>query len=279
VTDPQKRHAIGEFFTVPEPFLHPRTLVIGGCLVFLGLLSGLSGDQGFGLVVMGLGTLCALLLPVRVRPKAGEAANEAQYVSILRYPAARDRYRARESPEQVMDWLMEDTSRVMAESKDRLGLDETIRDPICVLGPLYSESVDGMEPHLVLRRRVPSGYLYSTYRISVFQFAETLLGAYQANFNLIHNLRTGESTGEFFYRDVVAVHTLTESSHQMLKSGEKLEQSKAFSLSLSNGDRIRVVIDDPAIRAGERLRSLGDEAANNIRAMVRQHKAPLQQAL
>jgi hypothetical protein len=65
----------------------------------------------------------------------------------------------------------------------------------------------------------------------------------------------------------------------MLKSGEKLEQSKAFSLSLSNGDRIRVVIDDPAIRAGERLRSLGDEAANNIRAMVRQHKDPLQQAL
>jgi hypothetical protein len=168
--------------------------------------------------------------------------------------------------------------RIVEHSEERLGLHETNRDPIRVLGPLFSETVEGVESDLVLRRRVAAGYLYSTYRISVFQFTDTLLGAYQCNFNLIPATPAAEQTAEFFYRSVVAVRSLTETQTQVLKSGERLTQSKVFSLTVSGGSQIRIVLDDPAIRAGVEIRSLGDSAAANIRAMVRQYNAPLEDA-
>lgn len=276
MTAEQRIHVIREFFTAPRPFLHARTLVVGGCLAFIGLLSAVSGDGAVGVVLAGLGTLYALALPVRLRARSGEAENEAQYVSLLRYPGARERFQSRASPDHVIEWLMEAVEEIRDRSTDRLGLDETTHDPICVVGPLYSETVSGVAPELVLRRRVPNGYLYSTYRISVFQFSDTLLGAYQCNFSLMEDRVAAEETAELFYRDVVAVRTLVEAPNQVLKSGARLEQSRTFSLTASSGERIRIVLDDPAIQAGEQLRSLGDEAADNIRAMLRQYKAPLQ---
>lgn len=278
MTNEQKRQAIREFFTAPNPQIHPRTLVVGGCAAFVGTLAVLSGDGCTGVVVAGLGTLYALLLPIRIRAKPGEAPNETQLVSVLYYPTAKDRFHRRATPDQVMSWLMEDLSTIKDASRDLLDLGETTRDPICVLGPLYSEMVAGIDPDLVLRRQVPGGYLYSTYRISVFHFSDMHLAAYQCNFNLIRNLVTAEQTAEFFYQDVVAVRLLTESPDQILKSGEKLTQSRVFSLTAASGDSIRMVIDDPVIKSGERLRSLGDQAAANIRAMLRQYKAPIQES-
>lgn len=276
--DEERRQAIRDFFTQPRPHVHVRTLVVGGCAAFLGVLSAVSGEGGAGLVLAGLGTLYALALPVRTRAVPGEELNEAQYVSLLQLPGAVDRYRSRRSPDQVRAWLTEDVARIADDSKDRLGLDETTRDPICVLGPVYSERVEGIEPNNILRRKVPNGYLYSVYRISVFQFSDRLLGAYQCHFDLVRNVAAAEQTAEFFYRDVVSVRTVTESSNQVLKTGETLTRSRVFSLTTAGGEQIRIVLDDPVIQAGEDLRSLGDEAAANIRAMLRQYKAPLQDA-
>jgi len=273
MTEEAKRQAIREFFTAPLPILHPGTLVVGGCLAFLGLLSGVSGDVGTGILATAAGAAILLFLPARTRAAHGEPENEAQYLSLLRYLAARDRYQARVDADQVTAWLLEELERIQKASGEILGLDETTRDPICVVGPLYSATVAGIDSDLVLRRRVPDGYLYSTYRVSVFQFTDSFLGYYRANFNLMQGVTAAEQTGELFYRDVVAVRTLTESSREVLKSGERLERSTTFSLTTKGGDRIDVVLDDPAIRAGDRMRSLGEEAVNNIRAMVRQYKS------
>ena len=275
MTEQEKRRAIQEFFTVPEPFLHPPTLVLAGCVSFLGLLSAVSGDQVVvGLALLGAGVCWALFLPVRRRSRAGEAANESRYIGLLRYSEARERFRRRVSPDQVNGWLLEDLWRLEERSKEHLGPYESTHDPICVAGPLYSEKVDGIDPDLVLRRRVPGGFLYSTFRISIFHFSDTLLASFQVNFNSIQHFVAGEQTGEYFYKDVVSVRTLTESSNRTLKSGEKLLQSRTFVLSLSNGDRVAVVLDDPALQAGDRLRSLGDAAVKNIRAMLRDYQQP-----
>jgi hypothetical protein len=274
MTDEDKRHAIREFFTVPRPVLHPRTLVIGGCLVFLGLLSAVSGDVGAGAVAAGLGAGLVLFLPSRVRAVSGEPPNEARYVSLLRYPAARRRFRDRVGSERVTAWLMEEIRRVEDRSSEILGLDETTRDPLCVVGPLYSATVAGVDPILVLRRRVPDGYLYSTYCVSIFQFSESSLAYDQVHLNLITGAVAAERTGELFYRDVVAVRTSTESSNVTLKSGETLDGATTFSLTAKGGERVQVVLDAPAIAAGEQIRSLGEGAVDNIRAMVRQYKNP-----
>lgn len=273
----QKRRAIREFFTVPHPKLHPRTLIIGGCVLFLGVLSGLTGDGRSGFVLAGLGALFAVFLPLRPRARTGVAPEEEQAVSILSYPGARDRYRSRSSPDQVVAWLMEDIARIRDESKTRLRLDETTRDPICVIGPLYGEEVQGIDPGLVLRRRTPNGYLYSAYRITVFQFCEAFLGAYQCNFDSLRGRATAEETAELYYRDVVSVRTVTQPADQVLKTGETLMRATIFSLTAASGERIRIVLDDPAIEVENRIRTLGEEAADNIRAMLRQYKVPFQE--
>jgi hypothetical protein len=278
VTEDAKRAAIREFFLAPRPFLHPRTLVVGGCVAFLGVLSALTGDGTAGVAVAAIGALYAVALPVRRRPRPGDWPEEAELVSLLRYPAARERYRARLPADRVMAWLLEDIGRIEGGSSARLGLVDTTRDPICVVGPLYTEDVRGLDPELVLRRRVADGFLYSSYRISVFQFTDAHLGVYQCNYNVLEDHVAAEETAELFYKDVVAVRMTTESPRQVLKSGERLERSTTFSLTLSSGDRIRIVVDDPAIGAGEHIRSLGDAAAANVRAMLRQYKAPLQSA-
>lgn len=53
---------------------------------------------------------------------------------------------------------------------------------------------------------------------------------------------------------------------------------RTFCLTVSSGDRISVVINDPKIRALEEVVTLGEGAVNNIRAMLRQHKEVAQLA-
>lgn len=278
MTDEEKRKAIREFFAAPCPFLHWRTIFVGGSVAFLGVLSAATGDGMAGIVLAAVGALYGLALPVRTRALPGERANEAQLVSVFAYPAAKERYRSRPSPEQVTAWLLDDLARIERASEDRLGLDETTRDPLCVVGPLYFEVVEGIEPEMVLRRRTSNGYLYSSYQVSVFQFSETHLGVYECHYDMAQDRVAAVRTAELFYKDVVAVRMATEASGQVLKSGERLQQATTFSLTVASGDRIRVVIDDPAIRVDEKIRSLGNAAVANIRAMLRQNKAPLQES-
>ncbi|HEV8582096.1 MAG TPA: hypothetical protein VGX68_23755 [Thermoanaerobaculia bacterium] len=279
MTEEQKRKAIHEFFDAPQPLRDVRAIVIGACFAVVGLLMLVNQSVSVGLLLLAAGGLWAVCLPLGTKGKAGEQINEVQYFSLLRFSPAKARFDARPSLSQMVNWLKEDLQGVEQKSLDCLGLVETTRQPITVFGPLYRDGIEGIDSSLILRRRVEDGYFYSTYHMSVFQFTESFLGAFQANYSMIKNVTTGEETDEFFYRDVVAVKTKTEASSYVLKSGEKLEHSKMFSLSVSSGDKIAVVINDPKIQSTKAVETLGDEAVNNIRAMLRQFKVVSQVAV
>ncbi|HEV2853820.1 MAG TPA: hypothetical protein VHC97_13540 [Thermoanaerobaculia bacterium] len=270
--DDQKHQAIREFFTAPEPFLHVKAIATGTIIAFIGLLIAVNSSVVFGLLTLVAGALWAVFLPLGVKAKPGEEKEQSQYFSIARYGSAKVRYEARPTYQQMLDWLREDLQGIAKRSEERLGLEETTRDPVFVIGPLYSESVDGFSSADVLRRKTGADYFYSTYRLSIFHFSDKFLGAYQANYNMIKGVTSHEETDEFFYKDVVSVKTLTEATSYTLKSGEKLEHSKMFCLAVSSGDRISVVINDPKIKATTEIESIGDGAIANIRAMLRQYK-------
>lgn len=288
MTTDEKTEATREFFLAPKPLLHVKSIVVGTIIVLLGLVVFFEGSTSAGGLFLGVGVVWALCLPLRPKRKGNEAENEVQYFSVVKYNSAKERFEARPELSQIVAWLKEGLANVEEHSALRLGLDDTTHDPVVVAGPLYDASVGSDDPAKgfdkkdVLRRKVEFGeeysYFYSTFRLSVFQFTENFLGSYQANYNMIKDVSTDEQTEEFFYRDVVSVRTVTESSNCTLKTGERLEQSKMFSLSVASGDRISVVINDPKIKATPDLESLGDQAIANIRAMLRQYKTVQQTA-
>jgi hypothetical protein len=177
---------IQDFFSAPRPVLHLGALAIGGCLVFVGLLATLAGEWS-GLIVAAVGGAVGLLLPRTPGGHPGDEPNETCRVSLLTYPAWRDRYRDRVPVERITRWIEEAVDEIREASTAHLGIRESTRDPICVVGPLFDDEVEGIDPELVLRRRIDDEFVYSTYRISVFHFSDTRLGAYQCNFNLISN--------------------------------------------------------------------------------------------
>jgi hypothetical protein len=278
MTKEQKSQAIREFFLAPKPFIDTRAIVIGTVLALVGLLSVVQGLHSFGGVLLGAGILGASCLPLGARVKDRQPTNEMAYFSIARYSGAKTRFEGRPPLEHVLEWRAEGFAGTGKRSAERLGLDETTRDPICVVGPLFDDTIAKDDPAKgftnddILRRWVGNGFLYSTYRISVFHFTADFLGAYQANYNLIRDISTDELTDEFFYDDVVAVRTQTESSNHPIKTGERLEQSKMFSLAVSSGDRISVILNDPKFKTTPELETLGGQAIANIRSMLRQHK-------
>lgn len=271
MTEEQKRKAIHEFFVAPRPVLYWKALVVGGSLFLLGAFAAAQGIASLGWVLIAVGVLWSAFVPARRRCKGVEPANEVQYFSLARYSGAKARYDARPAFRQMFGWLQQDISGVERESKVHLGIEEATRQPITVFGPIYHD-IEGIDPSLVLRRKVGERYFYSTYRLSVFQFCEDFLGAFQANFSMIKNVTTSEETDEFFYRDVVSVRTQTTATSYTLKTGEKLVQSKMFALAVASGDKISVIIDDPKFKVSVEIESLGDEAVKNIRSMLRQFK-------
>ena len=274
MTEQEKREAIKEFFLAPMPLRATSSIVAGSVIGIIGLLIAGGGSAGTGILVIAVGVLWAVFVPFQPKDKPGvnQESSPTKMFSVVRFEAAKARYENRPELKQMWAWLNEDASRIVRESKEHLNINEGTRAPIPVYGPIYFERVDGIDNALVLRRDVDGGYFYSTYRISVFHFTDKFLGSYQANYNMIKNVATSQQTDEFYYKDVVAVRTQTKDSNYTLKSGEKLEESKTFSLAVSSGDHVSVIINDPKIKVGSEIESIGDHAVNNIRAMLRQFK-------
>jgi hypothetical protein len=146
--------------------------------------------------------------------------------------------------------------------------------PLVVFGPLDNSAFTGFDHGMVRRRKLPESgaYMYSTWKIVVFHFTEYYVAAYQANYNMMKHVAVMEEVDEFFYRDVVAVKTTTESTNISLRSGSKMEHSKVFRLTASSGDHISVVLGGEGIRLAGSLESRNDENVQNIRTMLRTFK-------
>ena len=278
MTEDQKRAAIHEFFIVPQPLLDKKAIAIGIGLFLAGVLLVVQGFGTFGSSLMGVGALWALFVPIGKKAKHDEPMNEVQFFSLARYSPAKARFEARPSVQQMLIWLREDIASAEKESRSQLNLVETTREAITVVGPIFHD-IHGISDALILRRSVGEDYFYSTHRLSIFHFTEDFLGSYRANYNMIKDVTTSEETDEFFYRDIVSVRTHTSASNYTLKTGKKLVHSKEFSLAVSSGDKVSVLLNDPEIRTRKEIELSSDDAVNNIRVMLRQFKKVPQPAM
>ncbi|HEX2189207.1 MAG TPA: hypothetical protein VHG51_09940 [Longimicrobiaceae bacterium] len=292
----------------PKTILTGAAIALVGLLI---LSNGVS-LFGLAVTGAGLAWAFFLPLKSRPVPGVPQRSEPTEHFSLFRYTDAKSRFEQRPSTQQILTWFREDIDGVVAASYERVGLmpdghagsqeDElgliaqrvsssvaeaglagaggtsgrslTSKKPLVVFGPADSSTFLGFDDSMVRRRRLVEGdaFMYSTWRVIVFHFTEYFLGAYQANYNMIKNVCVMEEVDEFFYRDVVAVKTVMESTNMILESGTKLEHRKVFRMTVSSGDHITVDLGGEGIQVASALEARNDENVQNIRAMLRTFK-------
>jgi hypothetical protein len=230
------------------------------------LMAGLAGVVIGGLLVSSTTGVGAVLILVGIALIA---------IPVVNYNNAKERYNARPSDSQIDQWLQEDLKNIVEKNPlPKLGIDksELVAESLIVPGPIFW-NVSGFNRDEVLRKEGNDKlYRYSIWSVQVFVFTENFLGSYKCYYNWLRDTYVGESTNEFFYKDVVSVKTDTESTAYSLFDGHRLEHALSFQLNLA-GDSVKVIVDDVNLKTSNEIKSMAEKAVQSLRAMIRQKKS------
>jgi len=202
-------------------------------------------------------------------------------------------YYKKPSDAQMDAWIAEDLKNLQSKALAKTGLDpsELIGESVMVYGPRFW-NVGGAEVGIKkgkddLVRFMPIG-------VTVINFTQHQLVAYQCAVDLTTGNPLSESTDEYFYRDVVSVATQSktmtwdkaslaakaQSSKPLaaLMTGGKLQFNAAetFVLTTSGGTSIEVILRDPQliekVGGGSIPTDTADKAVQTVRKMLREKK-------
>ena len=278
MSDDKFREDVKDFFEIPFPVPDIRAILIGTGLLLLGVIFWSGCSMIFGLLLCVTGLSIGIFFPIVSRPKASVDQYSApeRHFNLVQLSEAKRRFENLPEINIIRRYRQDAFEDIERKSLERLGLDESqvTGKAILVAGPLFFRQVSGIDRSLVRRRAITGSekYMYSTYRVTVFHFTDSFLAAYSSDYNLTKDVAVNESTDEFFYKDIVAVKTVTELSNYTLDVGEVREHSKLFKLTASSGDSIEVTLNSPRISVEDEIVSKGERAVANIRTMLREYK-------
>lgn len=196
---------------------------------------------------------------------------------------------------QIDEWTVEDINNTCPRSFLKCSTDppEQIRDPIIIIGPRFHD-LGGAK--LAIRRGNDQKVRYNPIDLTIINFAEDYLTAYQCALDLTTGKALNESTDEYFYRDVVSIATETDSptaekksfiqkirgvfrlATSALESGKlQREHGEKLALATAGGSSVEIFLRPETIlqATGEpanRGRTIED-AVRAIRKMLREKKA------
>lgn len=183
----------------------------------------------------------------------------------------------RPSDQEIDKFLEDDFQQLNDKSLKKLGLDksELVGETVTVPGPIVWP-VGGISIGDIVYKKGNDGLArFGVYGFTCINFTDKLMGAYQCTFNFLKNVALNERTDEYFYKDVVSVSTKEESTTYALPNGEKLVHAEKFALTVSSGDRVEVILRDPAIEklTGQIPTTRAEKAIQTIRTMLKEKKA------
>ncbi|NOQ23048.1 MAG: hypothetical protein GQ565_10440 [Candidatus Aegiribacteria sp.] len=272
MTTNNKREQIVSWFLVPKPELPWKSLVIGFLLLVCGVVIAVKLNGGVGAVIAIVGVIYGSTWPFK--SQAGKFIHSKVF-NMLSYSKAKAKYTSRPSSNQMNQWLTDDLDALKMSSVVKCGLDESeiISESIALSGPVFW-SINGLNnTETRMRRWAGNGYLYAVWDVVVIHFTEKCISVYRCPYNWVRNVSVNEKTEEYYYQDINTVTTDSESSAYTLFEG-KLESSRTFKVTVSSGDSLKVLIDDPQLKTmnSEELTSRGDKAVQTIRRMLRDKK-------
>ena len=198
------------------------------------------------------------------------------------------------SDEQVNAWIEEDLKKLQPKALERTGTDESelVSEPVLVYGPRFW-NIEGAD--VGIRKGKDGIVRFMPLGITVINFTQNQLIAYQCAWDLTTSTPLHESTDEYFYRDVVSVSTQSRSVSwdqaalnmkelakgplkALVRAGKlQLNAAELFVLTTSGGTSIEVVLRDPQLieRAGGGTipTTMAEKAVQTVRKMLREKKA------
>lgn len=194
---------------------------------------------------------------------------------------------------QMDEWLEEDLQRMEKITLERIGLDESeLKSDTVLLTGLRFWNIGGAE--IGIRKGKDDIIRFTPLGVTVINFTEHQLVAYQCALDLMTGNPLSESTDEYFYRDIVSVSTQTESMTWdkamlaseglaktplvgLIKHGKlQFNAANMFVLTTSGGTSIEVVLDDPtfieSMGGGSIPSEHADKAIAAVRKMLREKK-------
>jgi hypothetical protein len=177
----------------------------------------------------------------------------------------------------ISTWFRKDMERLIKRSLDRLNIDESelIRKPLVITGPILW-AVHGVSPEEILWKKGKDDHVrFSINDVTIIHLTANKLSSYQCNYNFIRGASLNERDDEYYYRDVVAVSTREDSTNYTLPNNQVMKHAQSFSLSVSNGDRINVIVNSRDIielTGGEFVDTGVDAAIKAIRKVLGEKK-------
>ncbi len=276
MSNEDKRTSIKRWFWTPCPLFPVGAIVMGSIFIVIGILV-LIPDSGDGTriitfaILLLLGIIDIIFIPF-------DKSLNADYGKIFNlnsYNKAKERFEIRPTQSQMKIWLKEDIQSIIPTAMNQVGFNEKelVREPIYLYGPVWWD-VSGETKYKVRRRDLGErNYLYGTYYITIINFSENSIAVYSTYYNWIEHTIINSKTEEYYYKDIVSVKTETDSI-AFKEENKSLQKSRTFRISVSSGEYYKVLIDDPVLMLDNReeLISLGDQAVNVIRQMLRDKK-------
>jgi hypothetical protein len=188
--------------------------------------------------------------------------------------------------QRVDKWLDEGIDKLIKSSRTKLNLGQLTAsgkqgpaaEPLVVLGPILWETHGVAKEDLVWRKGKDKVVRYGVFRISILHLAEEHLAAYSCDYDFLRDAALNEETEEYHYVDVVGV-TTRELSSLTLPSGEKLTSVQQFTISVTSGQVIDVIVNAEKLSketGSDKMPETGAEkAVSVIRAMLRDKKRVL----
>jgi|1185.fasta_scaffold106610_1 hypothetical protein len=205
----------------------------------------------------------------------------------------------RPGDQQVDDWLVEDLRSIgsiegRALAKSGLDRESLVRDSVIVFGPRF-RNTGGAK--FGFRKGKDMKARFTPIDVSVLNFTEHQLVAYQCSLDFMTGDPRSECVDEYFYNDIVSVSTQTEpqrysvgeldkellSRASNLKKAAKksgmlqVDDAQIFALSSSGGTAVRVVLNAPMVfnsmGGGTVSTEESEKAVQAVRKMVREKKA------
>jgi len=199
----------------------------------------------------------------------------------------------RPSDKKMDAWLDIDLENISTRALNKTSLheDDLTSDSVYVIGPRFWD-IAGAK--INIRKGKDNVIRYTPVGVTIIFFTQHQLVGYQCALDLYTGHPLSESSDEYFYRDIVAVTTKTESetfnlTKKEIKAFKKtfleklvkndtlhFKMAEKFVLTTSGGTALEVVLSDPNLEelagGGTLPTDRADAAIRSVRKMLREKK-------